>query len=462
MSLTSFSELALKPALLSNLDSLGYQQMTPIQGLSLPPILKGKDVIAQGKTGSGKTAAFGLGLLQNLDAKRYRIQSLVLCPTRELADQVAKQLRALARAIPNVKVLTLCGGVPFGPQRASLEHGAHIIVGTPGRIEDHLGKGTLDLRQVNTLVLDEADRMLEMGFQDALDTIFSHCSPRRQNLLFSATFPAEITKIAKKIMFEPETVKAPSTHDSSSIQQVFYQLRDKAERPQALQRVLLTHDAESAVVFCTTKVETQQLADDLQALGFSCLALHGDLEQRQRDQTLARFANKSIQILVATDVAARGLDIDQIELVVNYHVSRDPEVHVHRIGRTGRAGANGLAVSLVAEHEANKIIAIEDYLDIQIETQPLPSEASLHATPRQTQWVCLQIDAGKKQKLRPGDILGALTRNQQLAGSDVGKIQVMDYMAYVAVKRSKAKIAFNAITTQKMKGRSFKARRLRG
>ncbi|WP_408634232.1 ATP-dependent RNA helicase DbpA [Paraferrimonas haliotis] len=460
VSATAFSRLTLKPQLLANLDSLGFAEMTPIQALSLPEIVAGKDVIAQGKTGSGKTAAFGLGLLQNLEPKRFCIQGLVLCPTRELADQVAKQLRLLARAIPNVKILTLCGGVPFAPQRASLEHGAHIVVGTPGRIEDHIGKGTLHFRYLNTLVLDEADRMLEMGFEDALTTIIDNTPPQRQSLLFSATFPAQINQMAKHIMRSPVTVKAPSQHESNTIEQRFYQLADKSERLDALQRVLLAHSVESSVVFCTTKVETQEVADSLAQAGFSAMALHGDLDQRMRDQTLVRFANKSVNILVATDVAARGLDIDQVELVVNYHVTRDPEVHVHRIGRTGRAGAQGLAVTLVADNEAGKLIRLEDYLGRTLPTQALPNLSSEQSQARKAQWVCLQIDAGKKQKLRPGDILGALTASKQIAGNEVGKIQVFDFTAYVAVKRQRGNVALNLLNKQKMKGRSFKARRL--
>ena len=217
MSQSPFSILPLHADLLHNLDSLGYHLMTPIQAQSLPHVLAGKDVIAQGKTGSGKTAAFGLGLLEKLDVKRFRIQGLILCPTRELADQVSKELRRLARTVHNIKVLTLCGGVPFGPQIGSLEHGAHIIVGTPGRIEDHLRKGTLRLDDLEVLVLDEGDRMLDMGFQASLDAIIDQTPKRRQTLLFSATFPEKINNIAKRIMLEPVMVKAESKHDDSII-----------------------------------------------------------------------------------------------------------------------------------------------------------------------------------------------------------------------------------------------------
>ncbi|MFT5520253.1 MAG: ATP-independent RNA helicase DbpA, partial [Enterobacterales bacterium] len=336
MNNTQFSSLKLAPALIDNLVTLGYKEMTAIQAKSLPLIVEGRDVVAQAKTGSGKTAAFGLGLLNNLKVKRFRVQALVLCPTRELADQVANEIRNLARGIHNIKVLTLCGGAPIGPQIGSLEHGAHIIVGTPGRIVDHLNKKRLNLEELNTLVLDEADRMLEMGFQPSLDLIFSLCPEQKQTLLFSATFPEQILPVTKQIMNDPVTVKVTTTHDDSVIKQHFYKIKDNNQRFKAVRRLLLNHNPESAAIFCNTKIETSDLANSLQMDGFSAQALHGDLEQRDRDLTLIKFANKSSSVLVATDVAARGLDIDSMDLVINYQLSHDPEVHIHRIGRTGR------------------------------------------------------------------------------------------------------------------------------
>ncbi|MBI1673033.1 ATP-dependent RNA helicase DbpA [Shewanella sp. DW31] len=453
----AFSTLKLKPELLENLSSMGYNEMTPIQAQSLPPILAGQDVIGQGKTGSGKTAAFGLGLLNKLDVKRFRIQTLVLCPTRELADQVAQEIRTLARGIHNVKVLTLCGGVPMGPQVGSLEHGAHIIVGTPGRIVDHLDRNRLDLSNLNMLVLDEADRMLEMGFQPALDAIIEQAPRERQTLLFSATFPEQIQSIAKQIMYDPSMVKVEGNHDSLSIAQHFYHLDDDKARMQALQLLLLEHKPESAVVFCNTKRETQKVADELEGLGFSVLALHGDLEQRDRDETLLQFANKSACVLVATDVAARGLDIDALDAVFNYHVAYDTEVHIHRIGRTGRAGSKGAAYTFYNDQDGYKIALLEEYLEREITSESLPSESLLGNTPLAPTMITLQIDGGKKEKLRPGDILGALTGENGIEGSQVGKIQVTDYRAYVAVNRKAAKKALNKITGGRIKGKSYRA-----
>lgn len=461
MSQTAFSSLDLHADLLKNISSLGYKAMTPIQAQSLPPILDGKDVIAQGKTGSGKTAAFGLGLLQKLEVKDFRVQSLVLCPTRELADQVAKEIRKLARTIQNIKVLTLCGGMPFGPQIGSLESGVHIIVGTPGRIEEHLRKATLKLDNLNTLVLDEADRMLEMGFQASLDAIIEQTPPQRQTLLFSATFPDQIKSIAERIMSEPVMAKVTSTHDESIIEQHFYKVNDDEQRLISLRLLLLKYRPESTVVFCNTKREVQEIADELLNDGFSVLALHGDLEQRERDLTLLRFANKSASVLVATDVAARGLDIDALDLVINYHIARDTEVHIHRIGRTGRAGSKGMACSLYSDKEHYKVALLGDYLDRIIESEILPPLSLLNESPGTPQMATIQIDGGKKQKVRAGDILGALTGKNGIPGKQVGKIHIFDNRAYVAVNRDIAKQALNKLAEGKIKGRSFRVRLIR-
>ncbi len=436
--------------------------MTDIQAQSLPHILAGKDVIAQGKTGSGKTCAFALGLLQALNVKRYYVQSIVLCPTRELADQVAKEIRKLARTIHNIKVLTLCGGMPFGPQIGSLEHGAHIIVGTPGRIEEHVRKGTLELDRVETLVLDEADRMLEMGFQESLDNIIADIPNERQTLLFSATFPDTIEAISQRIMQNPVRIEAESKHDDSSIKQQFMKVQNNDERLTGVRLLLAKYQPESAVVFCVTKRECQEVSDELSAYGFSAVALHGDLEQRDRDQTLVRFANKSASILVATDVASRGLDIENIDVVINYQLARDAEVHVHRIGRTGRAGSTGMAFTLYTEKEQYKLSQLAEYLKIEINNSELPPIKLLDKPPYYATMVTLQLDGGKKQKIRPGDILGALTGDNGISGKEVGKIHMYDNWAYVAVERDAAKPALKKISEGKLKGRSVRVRRLRG
>ncbi|KAF7787933.1 ATP-independent RNA helicase DbpA [Pseudoalteromonas rubra] len=457
---TPFSDTQLSSALLENLSSLGYHTMTDIQAQTLPQILAGKDVIGQGKTGSGKTAAFALGLLHNLKVKRFRVQALVVCPTRELADQVAVEIRKLARAIHNIKVLTLCGGAPMGPQIGSLEHGAHIVVGTPGRIEEHLRKGRLNLDEVNTFVLDEADRMLEMGFEEALDCIVSHCPQQRQNLLFSATYPAKIEQLVGHIMRDPVKVEVVAQHDHSTIEQHFYEVADNNERDTTLHKLLRQFQPKAAVVFCNTKAQCQDISELLQSYGFDCAALHGDLDQKDRDKTLVRFANRSLTVLVATDVAARGIDVDHVDMVINYHIAHDPEVHVHRIGRTGRAGKTGVACSLMSYKESHKVNMLEDYLDLRIEPTALPGEQVLSAQINRAPMITIQIDGGKKAKLRPGDILGALTANQALQGDQIGKIKVTAMSSYVAVKRKYANQAVKMISEGKMKGRNFRARKL--
>ncbi len=460
MNQATFSSLKLHSDLLNNLSTLGYQTMTPIQAQSLPYILQGKDVIGQGKTGSGKTAAFALGVLQRLKVKRFRVQSLILCPTRELADQVAKEVRKLARSIHNIKVLTLCGGMPLGPQKGSLEHGAHIIVGTPGRVEKHLRQASLQLMEVETFVLDEADRMLDMGFQPALDSILKYLPAQRQTLLFSATYSAQIKQVARRIMHDPVLVQAATRHDATTIQQHLYKLDSDSQRVMVVCSLLLHHQPESALVFCNTKRDTQDVADALCRKGFSALALHGDLEQRDRDQTLVRFVHKSVSVLVATDVAARGLDIDALDAVINYQLAHDPEVHVHRMGRTGRAGSKGIACTLFTEKERHKVVQLEVYLEQSFADEPLPPTRLLDASNYQPPMATLLIDGGKKQKVRPGDILGALTGEKGINGKQVGKINIFDQRAYVAVSQSIVETALKKLAEGTLKGRSFRVRRI--
>ena len=457
MTNTAFNTLPLSAGMLANLESLGYAQMTPIQAQSLPVIVKGLDLIAQAKTGSGKTAAFGIGLLNPINPRYFGCQALVICPTRELADQVAKEIRRLARSEDNIKVLTLCGGVSFGPQIASLEHGAHIIVGTPGRIQQHLRKGSLVLDGLNTLVLDEADRMLDMGFYDSIADIIEQTPARRQTLLFSATYPVGIKQLSSKFMRDPQQVKAESLHADSQIEQRFYEISPD-ERMSAVTKVLGHFRPQSCVAFCFTKQQCQETVDHLVSKGFSAVALHGDLEQRDRDQVLAMFANRSTSVLVATDVAARGLDIDALDMVLNVELARDSEIHIHRVGRTGRAGESGVAISLVAPGEAHRAQAIEQLQKSPLNWAPLSELVSKGGAPLLPPMSTLLIGAGRKDKVRPGDILGALTGDAGIAGTQVGKIAIFDFQAYVAVERDVAKEAVQRLNSGKIKGRSLKVR----
>jgi len=456
MSSASFSSLALAPAQLQNLASLGFQQMTPIQAESLPVILQGRDLIAQAKTGSGKTAAFGLGLLHHLNPSYFAIQALVLCPTRELADQVAKELRRLARCIDNIKILTLCGGTPMGPQIGSLEHGAHIVVGTPGRIVDHLSRKTLDLKAVRTLVFDEADRMVDMGFFDEIRYIADACPKRRQTLLFSATYPENIRKESSRFLHDPVEVKVEALHGGHQIEQRFYEV-EPATRNAAVANLLLHYRPTSTLAFCNTKIHCRELAESLQEQGFSALALYGELEQRDRDEILVKFANRSCSVLVATDVAARGLDIATLDAVINVDISRDTEVHIHRIGRTGRAGEKGFALSLAAPADRKWVKFIEEYQNAKAQWHGLDELEITDASPLVPPMVTLNIAGGKREKLRPGDILGALTGEGGLVGAQVGKINVFEMASFVAIERSVAEKAIRRLAG-KIKGRNFKMR----
>lgn len=456
--MTAFSQLnALPDAQLANLDALGYHNMTPIQAATLPLILAGKDVRAQAKTGSGKTAAFGLGVLQHLDASQFNTQSLVLCPTRELASQVAEELRRLARFMPNIKILTLCGGQSFGLQKESLQHAPHIIVATPGRLLDHLQKETVSLDKLQTVVLDEADRMLDMGFAEAIDQVMAFCPASRQTLLFSATWPTAIAAISQRVQRNPQTVEIDTVDELPAVEQRFYEVMRHDKMP-ALHVLLSQYQPASCIVFCNTKKDCQAVCDSLNQHGQSALALHGDMEQRDRDQTLIRFTNGSSRILVATDVAARGLDIKALELVVNFELSWDPEVHVHRIGRTARAGQNGLAISFCSPEEAQRAAALADMLALDVEWQQVPVASTIKPLP--AEWVTLCIDGGKKAKMRRGDILGAMTGEMGLNGADIGKIDIHPAHVYVAVRRGIARQAAGQLQSGKIKGKSVKVRKL--
>jgi ATP-independent RNA helicase DbpA len=456
---TSFSALPLSPAMLANLEQLGYLTMTPIQAASLPIALAGHDLIAQAKTGSGKTAAFALPLLAKIDPRLFSVQALVLCPTRELADQVTQEIRRIARAEDNIKILTLCGGSPMRPQIASLEHGCHIAVGTPGRIMDHLERGTLPLTALKTLVLDEADRMLDMGFFDDIVAVVKQCPKDRQTLLFSATYPEGIAKLSQQFLRKPQEVKLTEQHTNSKIKQRFYEVHDN-ERLHAVGQLLDHYQPVSTLAFCNTKQQCRDLLDVLVAQGFNALALHGELEQRERDQVLVQFANRSCSVLVATDVAARGLDITQLEAVINVDVTQDPEIHVHRIGRTGRADQEGWALSLASMNEMARVSSIEQAQKKEVEWHKL-SELT-PATPGHLQppMATLQILGGRKEKIRPGDVLGALTGDAGFEGSQIGKINVTDMVTYVAVARDIADQAVKKLSAGKVKGKKVKVRRI--
>ncbi|MCX7088676.1 MAG: ATP-dependent RNA helicase DbpA [Methylococcales bacterium] len=460
MQSVKFSSTTIDAPLLQSLEALGYTEMTPIQAKSIPLILAGNDVIAQAKTGSGKTVAFGVGLLSNLDASLYETQALVLCPTRELADQVSKAIRRLASFMPNIKLLTLCGGVPLRHQLASLDqHAPHIVVGTPGRIKDHLKRNSLNLKTLRILVLDEADRMLDMGFEDEISYVVARTSTEKQTLLFSATYPDTIQAMSQHLQRSPIEISVDEVHDHGQIEQFFYSAEEH-QKPQALVALLAKYQPESTVIFCNTKYSCQIVDEWLTEQGYAVLTLNGDLEQRERDQVLLRFANKSCSILVATDVAARGLDIKDLSAVMVYELSHDPEVHVHRIGRTGRAGQKGLAFSLCASNEMERAKAISAYQKTPLAWDKFNAAKIPRNTSLKPEMVTLVIDGGRKEKIRATDILGALTGDAGLLGSDVGKIDIYDVRTYVAIKRASANTALSRLQEGKIKGRKLRIRAL--
>jgi len=455
----SFANLSLREELHKSLASLLYTAMTPIQEKSVPLILNNDDIIAQAKTGSGKTASFALGLLNNLKIEFFGAQALILCPTRELADQVCQAIRKLACFMPNVKILNLSGGIPMKPQSDSLRHGAHIIVGTPGRILKHLNKETLNLAKIKTLVLDEADRMLDMGFLDDIKTIISACPKQRQTLLFSATYPDEIKQLAKQFMIHPKEIYVEVTDIELDIEQRFYEIT-KGNKFPLLKSLLLHFKPSSALIFCNTKQATVDVTDLLVHAGFSALALNGNMEQIDRDLAVLRFANRSCSFLVATDVAARGLDIKELPAVINYDLAFEQDVHVHRIGRTGRAGNKGLALNITTLADAQRLCAIEDQLKRPIQWSTGDELTSTDTKELTPEMITLCLAAGKKDKIRPGDILGALTKDAGLAGDVIGKIDITPFNSYVAIHRSQADKALRYLQDGKLKGRKINARKI--
>jgi len=446
----NFSKLSLTKEMLQTIDSLGYNKMTPIQAEALPLILEGDDVIAEAKTGSGKTAAFGIGLLSRLDVKKFRVQSLILCPTRELVDQITKELRRLARFQHNIKILMLTGGESFGKQLGSLTHQAHIIVGTPGRVLKHLKKESLVLSNLRTLVLDEADRMLDMGFIEEIEKVLSFVPKERQTLLFSATYNNEILAISKKIQKNAINVKTTEKEVQNRINQEFYETNDKVG---TLIKIFANYKPQNVIVFTNTKLKAKELAESLVQNKIDALAIHGDLEQYERNDVLVQFANKSCPVLIATDVAARGLDIKELGMVVNYDLPHTKDTYIHRIGRTGRAGAEGIAITLYLDREIHKIQEYKE--DISKKFLDISTLERKQGFEMQPQYVTLVIEGGKKDKIRAGDILGALTGDVGLQSSNIGKIDIYDRQSYVAIENLLVDEAYKKLKKGKIKNKTF-------
>ena len=469
---TDFASLSLTPSLLAVVAELGYEQPTPVQSECIPVLLAGKDVIGQSKTGSGKTAAFALPILQNLNLAPRSLQALVVCPTRELAAQVVRELRRLGRKHPGLQVLAIVGGEPIHSQSRALERGVHVVVGTPGRLLDHLERGTLRLESVKTVVLDEADRMLDMGFQADVEQILAAVSQPgkvHQTVLFSATFPDSIEAMSRAHQRTPVRVTIGEPKQAMPEIRQLAVAAETDERLHALYRVLGQYPHESVLIFCNFKASVAEVRDSLASCGASVDCLHGDLDQFDRDQVLARFRSQSVRILIATDVAGRGIDVEHLDLVVNYELPSPAENYVHRIGRTGRAGRLGLAVSLVAARETSKLEAIEQLTGRTIERLPRVRGGETDLEILATEFVSdapmdtILISGGRKDKVRPGDIMGALTGEAGgLNAADVGKIELHARWSYVAVATRVSRSAVKSLNNGRIKGKKFRATLIQG
>jgi ATP-independent RNA helicase DbpA len=458
---------SLSPALRSVVRDLGYERPTPIQIASIPVLLAGQDLIGQSETGSGKTAAFALPILQRLDLARRSIQAIVLCPTRELSAQVAREFRRLGCAHASLTVVELVGGQPLKPQREALGRGVHVAVGTPGRILDLLQKEALETAALATLVLDEADRMLDMGFGPDVEAILRELPRSRQTALFSATFPDAITAISDVHQRNAVRVTIDDAERAPLEIRELYLAARPEDKFSALCWLLCEHPHSSALIFCNLKATVAELAGRLASAGVSVGRLDGDLDQFHRDQVLARFRNESVRVLVATDVAGRGLDVKGLDLVINYELPQQSEIYVHRIGRTGRAGKKGVAISLSTDRSDSRIAAIEAKTGRKIdaierrESDAPDVEVLLRSLARSATMETILISGGRKDKIRPGDILGALTGEAGgLKGDDVGKIEVQDRLSYVAVARSRCRAAVDRLNAGRIKGKRFRATRV--
>ena len=444
---------SLDPKILEALDVFGFQTMTEIQEKTLPLTLERKDIIAKAKTGSGKTLAFGIPLLHHLDVKRFHIQGVVLAPTRELANQIADELKKLAKFTHNLKILTLCGGSPYRPQVESLRHSAHIVVGTPGRVLKHLKEGNFASNKIDTLILDEADRMLDMGFYDDISEIISYFPKNRHTMLFSATYPQKIAQLSNSILDNPVMVEVEAIHNETKILKKIYSVNAN-RRSDAIMNLLNYYQPESTIIFCTMKIECDELADRLEEYDIYPLVLHSDLDQKQRDEALTLFGNKSYKILIATDVAARGLDIESVDLVINHSLPRDTEVFIHRIGRTARGEKNGTAISLITEEERDVFLELCEIYSLEDTLELLPTPASKYNdTPH---YRSIFINGGKKQKISRGDIVGAITSGLGYDKGVIGKIDCKDLCSFVALDPRVAKEIADKLGNTKIKGKLYR------
>lgn len=523
MEAIKFEDLDLLPQVERAVKYMGFEEASLIQAQAIPVMREGRDMIGQAQTGTGKTAAFGIPLLEKVDPKSRKLQGIILCPTRELAIQVAEEIRNLAKYMAGIKVLPIYGGQEIVKQIRSLKSGVQIMVGTPGRVMDHMRRKTVNMDEVHTVVLDEADEMLNMGFREDIETILEGVPTERQTVLFSATMPKAIMEITKKFQKDAQVIKVTKKELTvPNIEQYYYEVKPR-NKMEVLTRLVDVYNPKLSVVFCNTKRQVDTLVEELQGRGYFAAGLHGDLKQSQRDRVMQGFRKGRTDILVATDVAARGIDVDEVEAVFNYDLPQDDEYYVHRIGRTGRAGRMGYAFSFVAGKEVYKLREIQRYCKTKIYAKKVPTLNDLvntkmdkvledveriiqeedltlmvHAIENQVNqseytamdiaaaflkmytsvndtvaepasasiedfgdtgaeepgMVRLFINIGKKQKAKPGDILGAVAGESGLSGNLVGSIDMYDGYTFVEVPRENAKEVLKAMKNVKIKGKT--------
>jgi ATP-independent RNA helicase DbpA len=454
--MASFEDLKLIPQLLQSLQELHFTTPTPIQVSAIPVLLQGKDVAGQAETGSGKTAAFGLPLLQNLNTEVQQVQALVLVPTRELAVQVRQELKQLGKHIDNLKISAFYGGHAFSQERASLAHPPHVLIATPGRLTDHLNRQTLSLGNIKQLVLDEADKLLEMGFEEEIDQIVAALPARRQTVLFSATLSDGVKALISDSLKNPQFLKATSTTIPDQVKLIGIKIAHD-QRQEVVTKLLQGIDPSGTVVFVNTRAAVDELTSLLQAQGHVAKALHGGMEQQDRDKVMTLFRNRTTQILVATDLAARGLDIDALQNIIHYELPIDAAAYLHRSGRTGRAGKSGTVYTLTSTRDEQKLREWELlHMDEWLRVDDLVKVRRSKAPGETTAFATIHVSGGRKDKISPRDIVGALIAEAGLKADQIGKIEVQDRHSFVAVPAEAARKAIECLGNGKIKGRKYK------
>lgn len=517
---SKFTELNINDAILQGIEQMGFESPTPVQEQCIPPLLEGRDVVGQAQTGTGKTAAFGIPIVQQTDVDIKEVQTIIMCPTRELAIQVTGELIKIGKQLNGLNVIPIYGGQPISRQIKALKRGAHIVVGTPGRTIDHLRRGTMKLDHLQRVVFDEADEMLNMGFRDDMEQILSYANQPVQTIMFSATMSKGIRKIMNRYMNNPETITIERQKITApNIEQYVVEVRDSV-RTEAISRLMDINDFKLALVFCNTKRKTEKVTRELQSRGYSSDYINGDLNQNQRDRVMAKFRSGAIDILVGTDVAARGLDIDDIEVVFNYDIPQDPEYYVHRIGRTGRAGRSGMAITFTKRRNGKQLRAIEKQIKNQLNPLDLPTVAEVQlsriegmmddvvevlekgdlrsyieqiegwtddrfttieiaaallkmnsssaseseeATQKQKSYddsamIQIHFNVGKKNNVYPGDLVGAIAGESSVPGNVIGNIDIFPKHSFVDVPGKYVNQVLDSMNSNKVKGKKVRVK----